>query len=328
MQPLISVIMPVYNAAAKADLLDIAVGSILAQTEQNFELILIDDLSTDNTGEILQAYAAKDARIKLVKNTRGKGIGGALNSGLEVATGEFIARHDADDISTPDRFARQVAYLKHHPEAVAVGCQLTIIDDNGQVVGKKSSPTDSKTLRGMIFKYLPMPHPALMLRASGAKNCRYPEDYPTSEDVPFYFQLLKQGEFGNEEGYLYQYRISESSNSFRQIKKSLYYTIKGRWDGITKYGFLPGPMGVFYTLLQASLLILPGKVINQLYKRLRLAGEDESNGSTAVVFELVRYAIVGVLTVLIDWGSYLFIQRVIGVDYLLADILNLPIFLS
>ena len=113
----ISVLMPVYNARAT---LGAAIDSILAQTLESFELIILDDGSADGSSQLLKEYQLKDGRVKVCSIPH-LGIIPALNKGLELAEGEFIARMDADDISLPQRFETQVAYLIQHPEVGACG---------------------------------------------------------------------------------------------------------------------------------------------------------------------------------------------------------------
>src|SRR5678816_4165512 len=108
--PRVSIVMPVYNAAAY---LAEAVDSILAQTFRDFQFVIVNDGSTDRSTAILERYAHRDQRIKLISRPN-TGIVGALNDGLAEATGDYIARMDADDVSTPNRLAVQVDYLDKH----------------------------------------------------------------------------------------------------------------------------------------------------------------------------------------------------------------------
>lgn len=325
-QPLVTILMPIYNVGKQEDFLAEAINSILAQTHSNWELICIDDKSSDNTATLLQAFMAKDKRIKYTLNQQAKGIAGALNTGIGLAQGEYIARMDSDDISHPERLAKQVSYLASNPNRIAVGCELNVINAEGQLIGLKKYSDDAKFLRREIFRYLPMPHPAMLVRASILKQCRYPTGYPTSEDVDLFFQLLQLGELGNVQEPLYSYRISNRSNSFKQIKKSLYYTLKARLVAIKKYHYLPSISGLLYTLLQASLLLLPAWALQKLYFKLRIQTGEISN--LALFWQLVKYGLVGVMTVLIDIATFTLFTKVFGINYLLADVLDTPIFLT
>src|SRR4051812_12237605 len=123
MKPQVSILMPVYNARPY---IAAAVESILSQTFTDWECIIIDDGSTDGSLEILQSFAQRDKRIVLISRPN-RGLVATLNEGLEHVHGEYVMRMDADDLSRPERMEQQVAYLRAHPEIVAVGCALNTI---------------------------------------------------------------------------------------------------------------------------------------------------------------------------------------------------------
>ena len=116
--PKISVVMSCYNRAEYSKL---AIESILNQTYKDFEFIIIDDCSTDNTADVIQEYADKDERIVFIKNKQNMDYNYNLRKGFEIAKGEYIARMDDDDISMPERFEKQVEYLDKHPEITVLG---------------------------------------------------------------------------------------------------------------------------------------------------------------------------------------------------------------
>src|SRR3989338_10709157 len=131
----ISVIMSVYNGMPY---LPEAVKSILNQTYKNFEFIIIDDASTDQSTKYLRFL--KDKRIKLIKNSKNLGLAASLNKALKFAKGEYIARMDADDISLPKRFEKQVKFFKKHPSVDICGTWVNLIDDVGKIIGEKKYP--------------------------------------------------------------------------------------------------------------------------------------------------------------------------------------------
>ena len=126
-EPRVSVLMPAWNAER---FLDEAVASVLEQTLRNFELIAIDDGSSDGSKRRLEEWASRDSRVVVLSrpDTGFSGIAGALNDGLERARGEYIARMDADDVCYPERFERQVEFLDRHPECALVGCDHLEVD--------------------------------------------------------------------------------------------------------------------------------------------------------------------------------------------------------
>src|SRR6476661_6105481 len=128
MTPPVSVLMPVYNAGRYVAE---AVESILGQTYADFEFLIVDDGSTDRSRAILERYAARDPRIRLVSRPN-TGYAAALNELLGLARGELVARMDADDVALPERLLRQVNYLRAHPEVVCVGTAVHLIDGGGR----------------------------------------------------------------------------------------------------------------------------------------------------------------------------------------------------
>ncbi len=130
--PKVSVIMSVYNGDKY---LREAIESILNQTFTDFEFIIVNDGSTDNSLEIIESY--DDERIKTINNKKNIGLTKSLNKALKFAKGKYIARQDADDVSLPNRFEKQVEYLDSHPEVALVGTSVYLIDENGKIIGKR-----------------------------------------------------------------------------------------------------------------------------------------------------------------------------------------------
>lgn len=154
----ISVLMGIYNCAST---LEQAVLAIQNQTYTNWELILCDDGSSDNTYEVAQALAAKDSRIVLLRNVKNLGLNQTLNNCLSVATGDYIARMDGDDDCVPERFERQLDLLEHHPEFQITSCPMKLFDETGEwgqtTVPEYPSPED-------VVSGTPISHAAVMLR--------------------------------------------------------------------------------------------------------------------------------------------------------------------
>lgn len=128
--PCVSVVMAVLNGAR---FLRDAIESVLGQTFTDFEFIIIDDGSTDDTWRILTEYAAQDSRIVLIRNEKNQGIASSVNRGLARARGKYIARMDADDVTIPERFAKEVRFLEDHPEVGMVGSNMFYIDSSGNI---------------------------------------------------------------------------------------------------------------------------------------------------------------------------------------------------
>src|SRR5262249_27119702 len=158
MAPPVSVILPVYNGEAY---LALAVDSVLCQSFRDFELIGIEGGSSDNSRAILTAFAERDARVRVVGQTE-KGLVGALNQGIRLAAGEFLARMDADDLAHPDRFAMQLAFLRDNPGIAVVGSAMTLIDEHGRRVRDIDYPQQPSEVARSLGRGSALAHPAVM----------------------------------------------------------------------------------------------------------------------------------------------------------------------
>jgi glycosyltransferase involved in cell wall biosynthesis len=207
--PLISVLMPVYNGARY---LKPAIDSILAQSLGDFEFLILDDGSTDRSGQILRAYAAQDARIR-VTSRENRGISKSLNQLIAQAQGELIARIDADDIALPDRFARQVSFLRQHPEVVCVGSALDWIDHRGRLVGHCPMPLANDEIQRLLLGGISMlHHPSTMLRRSALLQVGgYDETMRASADLDLWLRLGEIGQLANLPDTLLLYRLHAAS---------------------------------------------------------------------------------------------------------------------
>lgn len=159
--PKVTVLMSVYNGERY---LREAIESILAQTFDDFELLIVNDGSTDSTREIILSY--EDPRIRLVDNECNLGLTRSLNKGWELAQGEFIARQDADDISEPERLTKQVTFLDTNPDVALVGTWHREIDAQGNLLGEWELPCTWTQIRWSLLFFTPFVHSSVMLRKS------------------------------------------------------------------------------------------------------------------------------------------------------------------
>lgn len=181
LNPKVSLLMCVYNGEAH---LREAVESILNQSFYDFELVILDDGSTDSSWQILSEYSAKDSRIVLIQNGVNLGLEKSLNKGLAATKGEYFARQDADDVSLSNRLQLQVDFLDNHPEVGALGTAVELINEQGNTIGKNSLPTDRESLQSLLLFNNFMHHSTLMVRSSLMQKLggydetmRYVEDY-------------------------------------------------------------------------------------------------------------------------------------------------------
>lgn len=207
---MISVIMPIYNGELY---LREAIESILKQTYTNFELICIDDGSTDNTLSILKDYAAKDHRMVIVSREN-RGLISTLNEGLSLAKYNYIARMDADDISMPSRLEKQISYLHAHKGVGVIGCSYTSVNQERNIIGLRRLWNINYILKATCIFGSPFAHPSVMFNKSvlGAELYYSPE-YKHAEDYELWTRLQKITRFAALSEPLLEYRVLKTSVS-------------------------------------------------------------------------------------------------------------------
>lgn len=204
---LVSVVMPVHNGAAY---LRQAIDSILGQSLTNFECIIVDDASDDESPEIVRSY--NDRRIRLLQGRKRLKICGALNLGLEQAKGRYIARMDADDISRPERFAEQVAYLDANPLVGVCGTWVKRFGDE-MVSSVYRTPCGSENIKAWALFDNPFVHSSVMIRRAVLEEhqMRYKEEFRNAEDYELWHRMLKVCRAENLKKVLLDYRVHAAS---------------------------------------------------------------------------------------------------------------------
>ncbi|QDT14184.1 glycosyltransferase family 2 protein [Alienimonas californiensis] len=203
--PAVSVLMPCYNAARY---LPAAAGSVLSQTLTDFEVVAVDDGSTDGTKALLDGYAAKDPRVRVISRPN-TGIVGALNDGLEQCRAPLVARMDADDVCHPDRLRRQVAFLRDNPECVAVGTFAVLFGAGGRVLDLQGEVTAHKDIVARVRRGAggALLHASAMFRQDALRAVGgYRKEFAWVEDLDLYLRLADHGTFANLPRYFYGYR--------------------------------------------------------------------------------------------------------------------------
>ena len=209
--PRISVVMSACNAGPW---LAEAVQSVLDQSFTDFEFLAHDDGSTDNTLAILQEFAARDARM-IVTSGPNQGVGVVPNLLIAKARGEFIARMDADDISLPDRFERQVAFFDAHPDHVLISGWTLAMDGDGRIIGPNKVPTthediDARHMKGLLV----LPQPCAMMRRSAVDAAGgYDPALRNAEDLDLWLRMAEAGRIANIPHVLLKYRMHDKSLS-------------------------------------------------------------------------------------------------------------------
>ncbi len=218
----ISVLMSVYNGSRY---LRESIESILNQTFTDFEFIIIDDFSTDNTWEILTEYANQDHRIVLIKNEQNIGLTKSLNKGLKIAKGKYIARQDADDISLLNRLKKEVFLLDRQPEVVLVSCEIEYIDSEGYSGGtsQRACHPDLIPWYLLFYNYLGGHSQIMFRREPILKLYGYCEDYRYAQDYELWCRVAEIGKIVILPEILLKYRChSKTLSSEKKLEQEAY----------------------------------------------------------------------------------------------------------
>lgn len=223
-KPKITVLMSVYNA--EKDLSD-SVESILNQSFKDFEFLIINDGSTDQTLKILREYASKDERIKII-DQQNTGLTKALNVGIWHASGEYIARQDADDVSYPNRLQDQAEFLENNAEILVVGGNCDDFYEDGSQRAWGAHTQDE--LKIITYRQTPFAHSTAMMRTQSARELSgYDETYQTSQDMELWMRFAKKGGIAMLETPLILRKVAGSSISAKRRKRQFLDAARARW---------------------------------------------------------------------------------------------------
>jgi len=243
-EPMITVLMSVYNGEK---FLKEAMDSILTQTFTDFEFLIINDGSTDNSMEIIESY--NDSRIRLINNEKNLKLIASLNKGISLARGKYIARMDCDDISMPERLEKEVNFLENSLEYGLVGTCYTVIDGAGKEQYNKSYPSSNDLIKLFLSLNCPLAHGSIMGRTELFKQNLYgSKEYSAVEDYELWTRIAKVTKIHNIPEYLFKYRIYGESfsntktqlmyNQTLELSKKLYINNKNEYKNLIKKQFL------------------------------------------------------------------------------------------
>lgn len=217
--PAVSILLPVYNSEKY---LQQAIDSLLKQTFTDFELLIINDGSTDNSEKIIYSYS--DQRIVYIKNQSNKGLIYTLNRGIELAKGKYIARMDSDDICAAERLQKQFDRIDKDPDTSVIGCHVSFINEHGKKTGDWKEDLETSTYHAIKQKMVwenCIAHPTVMMRSDIMKKYQYNENQKNTEDYDLWLRLLSDGyrieKIGEK---LLLYRIHEASITGSILRKS------------------------------------------------------------------------------------------------------------
>ena len=212
--PRVSIIMPTYN---RASLVGRAIESVRSQTYQDWELIIVDDASTDDTPYVLSEWSLRDERIRVFRNERNQypDISGILNRGLVEAKGVYIARLDDDDYwILPDKLERQVAFLDTHPDHVLVGTGVVVLDATGKELFRYYKKESDSAIRSRALFSNPFTHSTVLYRADAARAAGGYGAWRYAEDWALWLELGKRGNMYNLPQYAIGYMMAGQNKSW------------------------------------------------------------------------------------------------------------------
>lgn len=307
MPPAVSVILPVFNAAPYVQK---AVQSILEQSFKDFELLLLDDGSTDASREIVRALAGQDGRIRLVQREN-KGLIATLNEGLSLSRAALIARMDADDISLPQRLELQCARMNADPKVVVLGGAIQYMNETGSIGRSVTYPMGQEVDSALLWGS-PLAHPTTMLRTDVARRAGgYSTMFLYAEDYAFWLRLRNYGCIDNLPQTLLRYRVHRKSTSH-------IYACKQRTSTLRAQAFWLAEVHPTFSLMNIesntdfldALPLSPEVRIDILARMLALSphliGDEFADAETALWLNIVRRS---VCTPIRRWGLACFHLR-------------------
>lgn len=240
--PLVTILMPVYNGER---FLREAIDSLLSQTYRNIEILIINDGSTDQSGEIIRSY--QDKRIRYVVNERNSGLIFTLNRGLELATGEYLARMDSDDVCAIERIGKQASYLEQHPDIAIVATTIEMMDEAGKPLPPWTDDRNNihpEAIRRFLLKDNCIAHPSIMARTALLQRYRFQADQKEAEDYDLWLRLCADGhQIAKIDEPLLRYRVvatgltrKEGLSAFERLSRTKGKFLAerrrtGKWNG-------------------------------------------------------------------------------------------------
>lgn len=260
--PLVSVIMGVYNCKNFV-LLRNSVESVVNQIFTDWEFLICNDGSTDNTLEKLYEIEKIDSRIRILSYNENKGLANALNFCIEHAKGEYLARQDDDDISYPNRFEKQVQFLREHPEYAIVGALADVYDEGG-IWGEYSAL--ERPDRNSFLWNSPFAHPTIMVRAHAIKQSgkyRVAKETRRCEDYDLFMRMYSNGYIGyNIQEKLYKYMIVNNNIKYRPLKYRIDEAVV-RWKGYISMKIIL-PKGIIFVVKPILLGLIPQRIFKYI----------------------------------------------------------------
>jgi len=259
----VSVLMPVLNGLPY---LKDSIDSILSQTFKDFEFVIVNDLSTDGTTELLNDYAKKDKRVRILQNKTNKGIVFSLNRGLKESSGDYVVRMDSDDIAINDRIEKQVEAMDKDPDIAVMGSAASYIDATGNELGIITIPE----LDSSILIRSPLNHSTAIIRRKHLTQygIYYKEEFYSAQDYFLWLRLSKVGKISALNDILLKYRLTKDNSINKKTKEILWDTLMAKKYAIFVLKIKPNAKAIIKMFLELILLLLPAKVVLFLHLKI------------------------------------------------------------
>lgn len=268
--PLISIVMSNWNGEIY---LRSSIESMLRQTFRDFEYIILDDGSTDNSRNIITQYAKTDSRITPIFFETNRGLTHALNHGIGLARGKYIVRMDSDDISLPDRLEKQIEYMEkpEHAHVGVCGSFCEVIDKQGERVGLKKFPVTDEQIRKAIWYRNPLQHSTTIIRKTcfdtvGLYNPRFMQ----TEDFELWMRIGSKFHFHNLPEVLLQYRIHGKNIVVTKQKRMIYQVLKARRIAHRRYGYYMSSRAFLFYIITIASLFVPSRITLWIFNKIQI----------------------------------------------------------
>ena len=304
--------MPVYNAG---DFLVAAIESILKQTYKNFEFIIVDDGSTDNSLKMISEFAKKDKRIKVFKNKENFGIAKTINKAIQKTKGRFIARMDADDIALPKRLEKQVNFLMKNPTIGVLGSQMFEINDKNIVTSIRKVPLTNENIKKNLIITQTIQNPTLMINRKNIPEGTliYDQKFSPVDDLDMFFRLISYTQFANLPDYLMIYRKHGNNSSLKNIKGTFLLTLKVRTKALLEYGYKTNLFNILINIFQAGIIFsLPENIIYKIFQFFKGGNIKNKNINTDTFLAKKGKKKIDLSLVIPVFKSELFIEDNVG----------------
>jgi glycosyltransferase involved in cell wall biosynthesis len=260
----VTILMCCYNAESTVAL---SISSVLKQSFNNFQFIIIDDASTDTTLEILQSFEKEDKRISIYSNDKNIGLTRSLNRGLKYCSGTYIARIDADDIWHKDKLAKQIKYLEAHPNCALLGTAYQRIDVNGAYLGEATIAVfnSDNLIRNTITKFNPFFHSSVVFKRDACLQLGgYDESYRYAQDYNLWVRFIAKYSVANLPQILAFQRITQDNISFKKERQQRWYALKSKFLAIKLLKL--SVLHYYYLLNEIAIIILPRSLVKLIRK--------------------------------------------------------------